>query len=357
MCSQLLQMLGSFVTGSDAPKVGYHLAFTFVNGWLNGLTMRRYRSFSTMMVGNTILLMNSLTCVEEHGVHSRFETCPHKRERAFFYAELIGAFCVGAIIAHVLSRTCEWPPKLFAPIFVFVALLVEAFHKWVDIENEYPDAIAVVLACVFGMSAHLTLKGGLGALPWCTTGNIIAACFHGVTAALTPNEEDVKKLLQNILLWVSFALGVWAGVRHFQEGYLLLCTFLLAGLLGLNDLVFMKRNTGAAMGGEAGAGKQDAAAPIQACLSDASVVSSKTTMASQGSMRRAAAAYEAARASFDVTPYMSAAPSLGMQHQASLGMQPQASLSRAASGGSPTLRPIREGSETLNFGAVGGDKP
>jgi len=341
MCSQMWHMLRSYVTGSDAPKVGLHLAYTFVNGWLNGLTLRRYRAFSTMMVGNTILFMASLTCIpNEHGVNSRVANCPRKHEDRFFFAALMCSFCVGAVIAHVLSRTCEWSSVAFAPVFIFIALLVEGFHKWIDSDESY-DAVAVVLACVFGMSAHLTLKGGLGALPWCTTGNIIAVCFHGVTVALDPNEEDGKKLLSNILLWVSFASGVALGIRHFQEGYLLLCTCLLAGLLGINDQVFMKRNT--AMGA-AGVGQQDAA-PIQACFSDSSV-SSMPSVKSQASMRHAAATYEAARASFDMTPYLSTKPSLGMQPQASWGLNSAANL-----------KPIREGSETLDFGAVCGTKP
>merc|ERR1719433_186213 len=220
-------------------------------------------------------------------------------------------------------------------------------------------AIAVVLACLFGMSAHLTLKGGLGALPWCTTGNIVAICFHGVTVALDPNDDDGKKLLSNILLWVSFASGVALGIRHFQEGNLFLCICFLAGLLGINDHVFMKQNT--AM--EAAGVEQQEAGPVQACSSDLSV-SSGPSVRSDDSMRHAAETYEAARASFEQTPYLSTGrmrsrgPSLGMQHQASLGMQHQISLGldspkirREISPSS--LKPISEDSEgSLELGAV-----
>jgi len=359
MCSHLRRSLGSFFTGSDAPKVGLHLAYTFVNGWLNGLTLRRYGAFSTMMVGNTILFMASLTCIPGEneggkGFKGRSDKCPQPPEKRVFFAALIGSFCVGAIIAHVLGRKREWSTLAFAPIFICVALLVEGAHMLID-SPESQQAVPIVLACIFGMSAHLTLKGGLGALPWCTTGNIISACFHGVTLALSPNDEDGKKMLSNILLWVSFSVGVGLGVRNYQEGYLLLCTCLLGGLLCINDSVFMKRNT--AMGADS-VGHQDAGA-VQASSSETSV-SSMPSVRSQTSMGHAAGAYEAARASFDMMPYLStksmrpSRASLDMQHQALWGMQPQASrgLNSVAN-----LKPIREGAETLDFGAVRGTKP
>jgi len=346
MLSQVWRILHSFVTGSDAPKVGLHLAYTFVNGWLNGLTLRRYKAFSTMMVGNTMLLMAAVSCNPDD-IKGRERECPASYGKGHFYAALIISFCVGASVAHVFCRRCEWPTRAFAPLFICVTLFVEGADMLNTDQSMF--VIPVVLACLYGMSAHLTLKGGLGSLPWCTTGNVIAICFHGVTLVLDPNEDDGKKLLSNTLLWVFFASGVALGTKFSQEGYLLLCTCLLAGLLAINDQVFMKRED-TAVDPAAGAGQQDAG-PVSQSSSDRSV-SVMPSVTSQTSMGSVADTYAAARESFDTTPYLSTSShrrSLReFQHQLSVGMQ------RQASPGSH-LPQICEGSETfLELGAVRG---
>lgn len=296
MSSQLRQRCHFFVT--DAPKVGLHLAYTFINGWLNGLTLRRYQAFSTMMVGNTILLMASLACNPENkGVKGRITQCPQTFEKSFFYGALIGSFCVGAIVAHILCWKCNWSSFAFAPIFICVVLSVEIADIWLELEIKNFDVKPVILACVFGMSAHLTLKGGLGALPWCTTGNIVAICFHGTTLALDPNDDDAKKMFSNILLWVSFASGVAIGVKNWSEGYLLLCICLLAGLLGINDRVFMKQNIVL----EAPSGGQEDEDCVRETTTDQSSLSTQ-------SGESAAEKYETVRPSFDMTPYLSTTP-------------------------------------------------
>jgi len=193
-------------------KILLAVSFAFINGWVDALSLRKYNAFATMMVGNMLLLGNSLAVVLD-GQFTRPSVTwiPDP----LFYTALIVAFLVGVVIFRLLERWRGWTARTIAPA---IALWI-IFHdvlEWSAVDQfKASNRWSVLpLAPVFGIQDAITLRqGGLATLPWCTTGHVVTI---GVTMAEfstgVVSAEQKRKCAFALAMMASMILGAIAGM-------------------------------------------------------------------------------------------------------------------------------------------------
>jgi len=202
------------------PKVAYEcdgkillaVSFAFINGWIDALSLRKYNAFATMMVGNMLLLGNSLAVVLD-GQFTRPSVTwiPDP----LFYTTLIVVFLVGIVIFRLLEKWRGWTARTIAPAIAFWMIFHDVL-EWSDVDQfKAPSRWNVLrIAPVFGIQDAITLRqGGLATLPWCTTGHVVTI---GVTMAEfstgVVSAEQKRKCAFALAMMASMILGAIAGM-------------------------------------------------------------------------------------------------------------------------------------------------
>lgn len=201
-------------------ELGFSAVFAFCTGWVDIISYRRHRCFATMMVGNLLLLGESLT---EHLVCG--QDAEYIGPKPLFYLSLIFFFMFGAVIYRISAKRCGWSGRNFAPMVVTSFLFYDLFLlslKGQALERRWN---VVRMAPIFGIVNAVSSRI-LGTLPWGTTGHVITTA-SAIGAVIMGNcgAEEKAKAIKAVTMILSFlcggvsgtALSVYGIRRHGSE--------------------------------------------------------------------------------------------------------------------------------------------
>jgi len=238
-----------------------YVAFSFVNGWIDAICLRRYKCFVTMMVGNTLTMgdsiANSLYPDEDDDAlltAAWFQT-------PAFYVSLIASFMAGVFVHGYITKYRGWSGRHFAPLVVLWICAHDVWEGYNQNCTGQPDRWnALRLAPVFGIQNAISIKGGLAALPWCTTSNVVTIAY--TLTELTHrkiNADERRKFNISLCLLGGMMIGAISGATFdlwrlsYDEGCgpgafgIMVMAPFLGALFWMHDLVF-KLNTFSARG-------------------------------------------------------------------------------------------------------------
>eukprot|EP00928_Gymnodinium_smaydae_P089660 TRINITY_DN73586_c0_g1_i1.p1 TRINITY_DN73586_c0_g1~~TRINITY_DN73586_c0_g1_i1.p1 ORF type:complete len:474 (+),score=91.96 TRINITY_DN73586_c0_g1_i1:113-1423(+) len=193
-------------------KMWLAVGFSFVNGWIDAISLKRYQAFATMMVGNMLLLGSSMAERLTRRSH------PEQEMRAagpLFYMSILLAFVSGVTVYRMLEKKRGWSSRTVAPVVVLWIVAHEVIEYFIERTEYAPPSRwnALRLAPIFGAQDAVTVKGGLATLPWCTTGHVVTI---GSTLADTltggASVEDRRKCAVALAMMASMILGAVAGM-------------------------------------------------------------------------------------------------------------------------------------------------
>lgn len=221
-------------------KTSLHCGYAFAIGWTNCIMALRYRTFATMMVGNTVLMGISLVCHETSaaakGLSSEDVVCMNVRSIGH-YGTIIVLFLFGSFLHGFLEKTFGWTPRIFAPIVAFVICTAEMLRLSVLRPEHYVWEL-YGLSATFGVIASISSNCGVGAVPYPTTGNMVSIGY-GLSGLLTNFQwAGAQKVFVNICLCLSFITGIVMGAVFHSFHSLMLNSLTLAGLLYANAHIF-----------------------------------------------------------------------------------------------------------------------
>eukprot|EP00429_Kryptoperidinium_foliaceum_P017111 CAMPEP_0176049542 /NCGR_PEP_ID=MMETSP0120_2-20121206/24618_1 /TAXON_ID=160619 /ORGANISM="Kryptoperidinium foliaceum, Strain CCMP 1326" /LENGTH=351 /DNA_ID=CAMNT_0017382969 /DNA_START=47 /DNA_END=1102 /DNA_ORIENTATION=+ len=185
-------------------------SFTFIVGYTNVITLLRWKSFATMMTGNTLLLGRAVLANDA--------AVPHP---AYYYFLVIGSFVFGTVAYNYVETKMPHRGGTLLGL-VFAALMVggEIFCLVHPGEEKFSPYLLVFLTPMFGMLTVACPR--LGAPTTMVTGHLatlgtgIAKAWFG---ALDPDHRN--KTMMSILVVIAFMLGAgvgaWATLHKKQE--------------------------------------------------------------------------------------------------------------------------------------------
>mmetsp|Transcript_89729 Transcript_89729/g.168990 ORF Transcript_89729/g.168990 Transcript_89729/m.168990 type:complete len:294 (+) Transcript_89729:1-882(+) len=200
-------------------------AFAFVNGWIDAISLRRYHAFVTMMVGNTLTMGNSVgDFITNDADPKQWVDCYFFRmPDPLLYVLLVIAFMLGVGFCRLLELKRGWSARHFAPLVVGWIIANDALEGALRIGGcAESDSItnlgashklaALRLAPVFGIQDALSVKGGMAALPWCTTGNVVNIAYHTAEMMVGKrNDEQEKKWNTSVVMLSCMLAGAISG--------------------------------------------------------------------------------------------------------------------------------------------------
>lgn len=209
-------------------------AFAYVNGWIDAISLRRYKAFVTMMVGNTLTMGNSVgDFFSANAEPDRWLVLYRSRSGStnleipdpLLYILLIFTFMAGVALCRLLELKRGWSARHFAPLVVFCMVFNDVFEALnrlyfhgCEADNSdrlfinSPKLAALRLAPVFGIQDAICVKGGLAALPWCTTGNVVNLAYHTVDKLTGHSHADRTKHLNRSTVMLScMSVGAISG--------------------------------------------------------------------------------------------------------------------------------------------------
>lgn len=217
--------------GNPLLKPALHTSYSFVLGWVNFIMYMRYHGFATMMVGNALLLGISLGC------HLDPHTCPMQLPNAELYAFEIMLFMLGSFLYTCAEKITGFSSRPFAvmvPMTLALRETLEAYH-WI-VEDDIRDLW--VMSPLFGMVGVVALKGGLGTIPWGTTGDFIKIGYHLASYSLDCSAADLKQGAQSAVLIIAFIAGCVLGSLYHGLVSEVICMTFLAVLVFISGAVF-----------------------------------------------------------------------------------------------------------------------
>jgi len=170
-----------------------------------------------MMTGNMLLMSFSsvVLMMKACGMHINETDSPWVKDmpHPHLYLSVIIMSLVGAAVYRILTKKREWTAGTFAPLIVGSLVMHELYMSyWYGKEIHDPWQI-VLFALVCGIMDSVVLKGGIGSLPWCGTGNLLETGHILVDGALgAASSDDWWKCLKSACMFLSVQAGAMSGL-------------------------------------------------------------------------------------------------------------------------------------------------
>jgi len=155
------------------------VGFSFVSGWIDAVSLIRFRAFGTMMVGNVLywgihLVYGQIAHPDVVGhalvVHS--ETVRSSIVSTQFYGIVVLCYLAGIMLHTALNKYTRLTARTYAPIIVACTVLFEVMVKAHVGHMPHEAYYLCFLAPVFGFMNSLIFVGRVGRLPWATTADM-----------------------------------------------------------------------------------------------------------------------------------------------------------------------------------------
>ncbi|CAE8619724.1 unnamed protein product [Polarella glacialis] len=209
------------VGDSWSRKFWLAVGFSFVNGWIDAVSLVRYGAFGTMMVGNVLYfaLHVAYLCADEsirtleatHGAIS-----PWSLQQDPFYGYIVLLYMAGSMLHAVLAKYQWITGRRCAPFIMASMVAFEMVQYLPDqsaqIGTPHGKMLILILAPVFGFTNSLVVAGRVGRLPWATTNDILSLCSTLVgKPPCTASSEERRRLALPFAMLVSMICGAISG--------------------------------------------------------------------------------------------------------------------------------------------------
>eukprot|EP00419_Tripos_fusus_P070571 CAMPEP_0172890902 /NCGR_PEP_ID=MMETSP1075-20121228/142425_1 /TAXON_ID=2916 /ORGANISM="Ceratium fusus, Strain PA161109" /LENGTH=263 /DNA_ID=CAMNT_0013745249 /DNA_START=13 /DNA_END=804 /DNA_ORIENTATION=- len=168
-----------------------------------------------MMVGNMLSLGPSVSyqVICSMGTQSQSDDfiCGKPIPNPVFIVLILISFSFGGFMYRILQRGFGCSAKCLAPLCVLWIIGCDLHEHWVR-GDVYDKWTAVWLAPVFGLQDAMTVRNGFGALPWCTTNNVVTIAFGSADILLGGAPDDEKsKVRSSAIMFSSMVIGSISG--------------------------------------------------------------------------------------------------------------------------------------------------
>lgn len=187
-------------------ELPYCALFSFCLGWVDVVSLRRHRCFATMMVGNMLLLGETLT---EHwycGQDRDFRLTP----KPVFYLSIIVCYVLGVVLYRIAEKKLGASGRHLAPAvvtsFVFYDLVVFSLGGQAELRWN-----VVRMAPMFG-AVNVVATRSMGILPWGNTAHLTQLASSLATFCMGECKPEERAMTAKAtVMVVSFVLGAIGG--------------------------------------------------------------------------------------------------------------------------------------------------